>query len=202
MGERRKMLVLGSSVAAGRNCEPETEGWAHQLARALGPRGVDTVNMAVPGTNVTHWAQELDSEAGGVLADADIVVLSLSLGNEGLAATETEAEATGLAGRYAEGYRGLAQAARRRMRPGARLVLGGPYPNGGYSDFHLQALKTVYDVAHGWSEVDYFIDFLASPLHDGCGKWGPGLMSDEGHPNEEGHKCMHDCVDVARVLGA
>mmetsp|Transcript_70212 Transcript_70212/g.196812 ORF Transcript_70212/g.196812 Transcript_70212/m.196812 type:complete len:215 (+) Transcript_70212:44-688(+) len=201
--ERRKLLVLGSSVAAGHSCEPLTQGWAHLLARAIEPKGVDTVNLAVSGTTVKLWAAALaDEELRRHVASSDVVLMSLSLGNEGLSSMRAEAEAGALVERYIDGYHGLAKELRRLMaRPGARLVLGGPYPNNGYTSFHLQGLNKVYAAARGWKEVDYVIDFLGAPLHDSRGHWGAGLMADEGHPNEDGHRCMYDLVDLGELLG-
>mmetsp|Transcript_54156 Transcript_54156/g.164593 ORF Transcript_54156/g.164593 Transcript_54156/m.164593 type:complete len:220 (-) Transcript_54156:46-705(-) len=201
---RRRLLVVGSSLAAGCNAEPLTQGWAHHLARALEARGVDTVNEAVPGSNVVYWTKFFgEKDWVDRAAELDIVILSLSLGNEGLSSCATQDECDRLAAGYTRGLLEIARTVRGQLRPGARLVLGGPYPNLGYREEHLKAVQGVRDAIASWEEVDYVIDFLRRPLLESGtgGRWGDGLASDPGHPNTEGHRCMFELVDQERVLG-
>lgn len=51
--ERPRILVLGDSFTAA------PDAWPGQLGRALAPRGVDVVNLALPGTGFHEYAQRL-----------------------------------------------------------------------------------------------------------------------------------------------
>lgn len=99
------------------------------------------------------------------------------------------------------GLRAIAGLLRRGMHPQARLVLGGPYPNGGYGSVHLQALHRVLSAMRTWQGVDHVIDFLQPAVHDGEGRWHPGASSDPGHPNDLGHQQMFECLDLQAILG-
>mmetsp|Transcript_137447 Transcript_137447/g.342871 ORF Transcript_137447/g.342871 Transcript_137447/m.342871 type:complete len:211 (-) Transcript_137447:96-728(-) len=200
--DQRRLLVLGSSVAEGFNAEANF-GWAQRMAKALASQGVQTENRAEAGTNTDfwqeYWQEKVTSEE---LASFDIVLMSLSLANEGLPCLETPEEMDALTDRYLEGYKAIVQALRRHLvKPGARMVVGCPYPNEDYEEAHLVRLERVRDTVRSWPEVDYAIDFLQPPVHRGSGRWRAGLASDAGHPNDEGHAQMLACVDLNKVLG-
>ncbi|CAL1135968.1 unnamed protein product [Cladocopium goreaui] len=86
------------------------------------------------------------------------------------------------------------------MKPTARLVIGGPYPNNAYSMEHLEVLKRVWDTMKTWDSVDHFIDFLQPVVHDGRGHWHPGAWEDDSHPNDLGHRSMYQCLDIDSIL--
>ena len=57
------------------------------------------------------------------------VVITPNLGNEGLTSQTSDEGIRDLEAKYLAGLRELAAKLRERMRSGARLVFGGPYPN-------------------------------------------------------------------------
>lgn len=200
--EQRSLLVFGSSVAEG-YCAEACYGWTSMMRDALESRGVQTRNCAQAGTNVEFWRTAFDKDgATNQICEFDIVVLALSLANEGLAGLSKQQEIDALADAYLEGYYSLVRTIRKNMvKPGARLIVGCPYPNDNYNEAHLTALERVRSAISSWTEVDYAIDFLASFVHAGAGRWCEGLAADPGHPNDEGHAQMFACVDLDKVLG-
>jgi len=194
-----RVLILGSSVAEGGSASPGL-GWAQQLAVAAAARGTQVDNKAVGGSHVAAWSKRLKATKRDA-AEYDVVVMALSLANEGFAHCSREKEREELVQHYLAGLRGICATLRSRMAPTARLVLGGPYANNGYSPAHFKHLLAVLGELRKWEEVDFVIDFLQPVAHDGAGKWPPGQARDPGHPNAAGHASMFACVDVDAVLG-
>lgn len=200
--EQRKLLVIGSSVAEGYNADANF-GWTAMLAKALTSHGVQTNNRAVAGTNTEFWQEHLhDVLPNEELACIDIVVLSLSMANEGLPGLHSDEDMDALTDKYLKGYHAIVQALRQHLvKPGARIIVGCPYPNDDYKPCHLARLERVRDEINSWAEVDHAVDFLTPLVHAGAGRWCEGLASDAGHPNSEGHAQMFACVDLGKVLG-
>lgn len=220
------MLVFGSSVSAGYGASDLRLGWAYHLAKAAEKYNIKTVNQGVPGTFLTFWQRELSvadrshltahkwlyqailkiifrpnmPETLRNIKEADIVVLSVSCGNEGFAQLPMSNFAE-LEQNYIAGLHKIAQQLREMMNPGSRLVIGGPYPNGGYGPAHLEVLQRILVSMRSWSCVDHVIDFLDPVLHAGEGRWHPGSFSDAGHPNDKGHVEMFHCLNVEALLG-
>ncbi|CAK0860750.1 unnamed protein product [Prorocentrum cordatum] len=198
----RRVLVLGSSVSTGEGATEQGRGWAALLQAELrkAPWGFEHWSRGKGGTHVEYWQDEGALLAERV-ADFAVVILSLSLGNEGLARQESAADIERVARRYADGLRRIARRLRQAMHPQARLVLGGPYPHGDYKAGHLRAIQEVRQELLTWPEVDHVIDFLKPCVHDGRGHWHRGAWRDPGHPNDAGHRQMFQCVELHGLLG-
>lgn len=201
----RTLLVLGSSVCTGAGATmPELLGWHAKLAAALSPLGVELRNIGVGGTTVRYWSDELTSwgDEEEDFSLYDVVLMSLSLGNEGLPGVSAAAAIARIRQEFTEGYRTIAHMLRAKMRPGARLVIGGPYPNSDYTAAHLDALSQIYADMRQWEHVDHIIDFLQPVVHKGEGRWHDDAWRDPGHPNDLGHDQMFRCLDIEGILGA
>merc|ERR1712151_1423388 len=96
-----KMLVLGSSVSLGCGASLR-HGWTCLLAQTLSMKGWTMVNRARPGTTTSHWQQSMKRTSSKDFAMFDIVIVSLSLGNEGLARHEGQEEAEACAASFLE----------------------------------------------------------------------------------------------------
>jgi len=126
-----------------------------------------------------------------------VVLLSISLDDEGLASCTSQQEIEELQQSFCEGVLLLVFMLRGKMHSEARLALGGPYPNGAYSDIHLRALERTRDAMVLWEDVDAFVDFLKP----GLGRWAEGCTADTGNPNNVGHEMMFQCIDLGSLLG-
>merc|ERR1712039_415581 len=130
-----------------------------------------------------------------------IVLVSLSPANQGLTFCHTPEQSEEVEKNFIEGLQMLSFLLRGMMSPGARLIFGGPYPNDGYSEIHLQVLIRTLDAIRSFEEVDHVIDFLQPAVHCGNGRWVQGLSNEERNPNEMGHAGMFKCVNLTAVLG-
>jgi len=196
----RRLLVLGSSVSTGSGATQRDFGWVALLQAAIRTHGFEVWNRGKSGSFVKYWQKEDNLHAEDVTAFA-VVLMSLSLGNEGLASLKTSEQIDDLEKQYIFGLHAIALSLREKMHPRARLVLCGPYPNNDYECAHLQALRRVFLAMQRWSEADYIVDFLQPVVHDGHGHWHEGAAQDAGHPNDLGHKQMFACLDPQGILG-
>eukprot|EP00930_Biecheleria_cincta_P029109 TRINITY_DN20262_c0_g1_i1.p1 TRINITY_DN20262_c0_g1~~TRINITY_DN20262_c0_g1_i1.p1 ORF type:complete len:239 (-),score=33.67 TRINITY_DN20262_c0_g1_i1:162-818(-) len=203
----RQLLVLGSSVSTGAGASRPAElGWAAALAASAASHGFSYLNRGVGGTQVVYWNEVLDGIAADPVLDAslrsaDVIVFSLALGNEGLANCRREERIRRVEHHYTQGLLRIAEKLRAIAKVGARIVLGGPYPNQDYNGQHLEALERILLAMRSWTCIDHVIDFLQPCVHDGKGCWHATSWVDAGHPNDLGHQQMFQCVDLAKVLG-
>ncbi|CAE8639160.1 unnamed protein product [Polarella glacialis] len=205
------LLIAGSSVSAGTGASSSRLGWAAQFANVASQHGFAYVNAGMGGTNVAFWNAVLGGSASAsdptaqqfltTASTADLVVFSLSLGNEGLRRVSRPQDVERVERHYTEGLHRIAQSLRALMKSGARLVLGGPYPNQGYQEQHLQVLLRVLATMRTWSSVDHVIDFLVPVVHDGQGHWHDKSWVDDGHPNDQGHKEMFESINSSAAFG-
>jgi lysophospholipase L1-like esterase len=183
-----KVVIIGSSVALG--CSAWLlEGWAGQLEQALFQHyGHHMVNVSALGANVSTTIDRFPQ----VVAPQrpDIVVVALSLGNEGLAHCAPH-ERRAVQRRFESGLQQLVKMIREL---GARPILGGVYPNGDYSPDHYWLLQDTHQRMLSWGVP--VLDWLAV-LGDSNGHWQPGLGFDAAHPNTEGHRLMYEAIDLS-----
>eukprot|EP00928_Gymnodinium_smaydae_P080220 TRINITY_DN6396_c0_g2_i1.p1 TRINITY_DN6396_c0_g2~~TRINITY_DN6396_c0_g2_i1.p1 ORF type:complete len:237 (-),score=39.89 TRINITY_DN6396_c0_g2_i1:150-860(-) len=225
----RSCLIFGSSVSEGCGSSTPDLGWSAHLAEALKTRGYDTQNFGTSGTCVAFWqkalcvpkqtcqytwmqilvlvvcrvcfkAAELRSKLLPQVKTADLVILSLSCANEGLNWASAD-EARQIEQKFTTGLKAIALHLRSIMKPGARLVLGGPYPHGDYTEENLEIVLRVLVAMRTWDCVDYVIDFLQDEVHSGRGRWHGDSAADPYHPNDKGHLQMFNCVDLKALVG-
>lgn len=198
----RRIIILGSSVSTGEGAsKPAISGWPAHLSKAIKKQGFEYVNQGLGGTTVNYWQEAIESKDASHLAGFGIVLMSLSLGNEGLAQQQTTKAILKVEQHYLNGLLAIVRKLRAKMLPRARLVIGGPYPNNDYNKSHLTSLNRILAAIRSWEEVDHVLDFLLPACHDGHGHWHPGCSRDSGHPNDRGHKQMFACVQPAAILG-
>ena len=183
--ERCDVLVVGSSVANGTGARRGGgTGWAFLMGAELERRyGLRVHNAAVGGYNTARASSMLQRALP--VAQARVVVIGLSLGNERLARTRNAEAAEELTEAYLAGIREMAAEAR---VAGARVVIGGVYPNSMYKPHHLPSLRRA-DAALRESGLDV-LSFLPA-LDAGDGRWKPEAKADWAHPNARGHRLMY-----------
>lgn len=185
--EGLKVVVIGSSVALG--CRAWLlRGWAWQLGQTLQQRyGHQLVNVSEIGTNVSttiaRFSQVVASE------QPDIVVIALSLGNEGLASSSPQ-QRSAIQRRFENGLQQLIKMTR---EIGAYPILGGLYPNGNYDGAHYRIVQETRQRLLSWGVP--VLDWLPA-LDDGQGRWQTGLFHDAAHPNWIGHRRMYEAIDL------
>jgi len=182
-----KILLVGSSVALG--CSAWLlKGWAWYLAQALEQRfGHQLINRSIIGANTATIIQGLPEMIAA--ENPDIVIISLSLGNEGLAYC-TPHQQQAIQQRFENG---LQQLINMTEKTATRCILGGVYPHGEYTWQHYSILKDTRKRMLTWGVpvLDWF-----PILHDGRGRWKKGISFDVAHPNTKGHKLMYEAINL------
>jgi lysophospholipase L1-like esterase len=183
-----KIVVIGSSVSAGHKAWL-LEGWAQQLAPALHRQyGHQVVNVAEVGANVSRTIARFPEVV--VPEQPDVVIIALSLGNEGFAYCPPQARRA-LQRRFESGLQHLVKLTRAL---GARPILGGVYPHSDYTPEHQWLLHDTHQRMLTWGVP--VLDWLAA-VEDGQGRWQADLVFDPSHPNTLGHRRMYEAIDLS-----
>jgi lysophospholipase L1-like esterase len=182
-----KILVLGSSVAMG--CSAWLlKGWASQLGKTLkGKFGHQLINRSQLGVNVSSTIERFASVV--VPEKPDLVIISLSLGNEGLAYCRPH-DRRAVQRRYESG---LQQLIKMTQDLGAIPVIGGLYPNGDYNPEHNWLLRDTHHRMLRWGVP--ILDWLDA-VDDGDGGWKSSISLDVAHPNTAGHQLMFEAINL------
>jgi lysophospholipase L1-like esterase len=182
-----KVLVIGSSVAMG--CSAWLlKGWASQLGETLKEKfGHQLVNRSQLGANVSSTIERFAAVV--VPEKPDLVIISLSLGNEGLAYCRPH-DRRAVQRRYESG---LQQLIKMTQDLGAIPIIGGLYPNGDYNPEHNWLLRDTHDRMLRWGVP--ILSWLDA-LDDGDGGWKSGLSLDVAHPNTAGHQLMFEAINL------
>jgi Starch binding domain/GDSL-like Lipase/Acylhydrolase family/Putative papain-like cysteine peptidase (DUF1796) len=185
--EDLKIAVIGSSVAMG--CSAwMLKGWARRLEQALAQKyGHQLVNLSELGANVSTTIDRFPRVVAP--EQPDIVIIALSLGNEGLAYCPPH-ERKAVQRRF---ERGLQQLVKMTKELGAMPILGGLYPHDGYCQEHHSLLWDTHNRMLSWGVP--VLDWLAA-LDNGQGRWKPGISFDPAHPNTAGHRLMYAAIDL------
>ena len=178
--QKQRVVVFGSSVALGAHVPGG--GWAALLAAALAERAT-VVNCSESGSDTYRACTRFSATVPP--QRPDVVVLSLSLPNEGLDLVSFEA--------------GILELLRlsRTLLPAARVVLCGPYPCN-MCERDPRVLQLFQQLLSWCKTVEgvRFVDFF-SAVHRGGGGWPPGTFDDDVHPNQKGHELMFRQIDLS-----
>jgi lysophospholipase L1-like esterase len=183
-----KVVVLGSSVALG--CSAWLlRGWVWHLEKALQAKyGYQLRNLSELGANVSRtlarFAQVVIPE------QPDIVIVALSLGNEGLASAFSQ-HRRALQRRFENGLQRLIQ---QIQDIGALPIIGGVYP---HADYGLEQYLLLQETQQRMLEWGCPVLNWLPALDDGQGRWKPGLSFDATHPNSKGHELMFEAIDLS-----
>ncbi len=183
-----KIVVLGSSVALG--CSAWLlRGWAWLLQKALRERyGHRVRNLSELGATVSRTLARFEQVV--IPEHPDVVIVALSLGNEGLATALPE-HRRAVQRRFENGLQRLIQ---RIQDIGALPVLGGVYPHADYGPEQHLLLQETQQRMLGWGcPVFNWLPIL----DDGQGRWKPDLAFDAAHPNTKGHQLMFAAIDLS-----
>ncbi|WP_414567601.1 DUF1796 family putative cysteine peptidase [Nostoc sp. CCY 9925] len=185
--EKLKIAVIGSSVALGHKAWL-LRGWTWLLAQALQEKyGHELINVSEVGANVTRTINRFTSIV--TPEKPDIVIIALSLGNEGLAYCLPH-ERRAIQRRFESGLQQLVKMTR---DIGARPILGGVYPNNDYSLEHHWLLQDTHNRMVNWGVP--VLDWLAA-LDNGQGRWKDRISFDPAHPNTVGHQLMYEAINL------
>lgn len=185
--EGLKIVVIGSSVAVGHKAWL-FQGWVWQLEQALQQKyGHTLVNVSEAGANVSRTITRFGSVV--TPEQPDVVIIALSLGNEGLASCPPH-ERRAVQRRFESGLQQLVNMTRKL---GALPILGGVYPHNYYAPEHYWLLKDTNNRMLTWGVP--VLNWLEA-LDNGQGRWREGISYDPAHPNTVGHRLMYEAIDL------
>lgn len=190
-----EIVVLGSSVAAGYGASPqETNGWAWRMKSLLeNPPPVvpeshvawNVYNASVPGNNTSAVIDRFQNDVATPRAGADIVIISLSLANEGLAGSSNPQAV------FDSFKNGIGEIVARCRAANMFPVVALCYPRNQYTAVEYSYVRRMNLLLNTWDVPS--VNFLGA-IDDGNGQWPSGYYSDDLHPNSQGHLEMYASV--------
>jgi lysophospholipase L1-like esterase len=180
----KKVVVFGSSVAFGTGAT-SNQGWAYMLGQALTSQGWTYTNASVGGNNTVDLINRFYTDL--VPLQPDVVIIGLSLANEGILGTNKQA----IFNQYINNMYKLVDMCRQQ---GFKVIVTGTYPNNSYTSVEYNYIKQA-DKFLQTSQIPY-INFLGA-IDDGTGKWRTGMFADDGHPNDVGHTALYRAIPLS-----
>ena len=194
----RSVAIWGSSVASGVGDETQSSGYLRGLREVLDGRGWQVLDRSRPGDNsITIQPRFMPSDskdpAVTYLIDPkpDMVVIALSLGNEGVAqcqmgqsarCTRSQEAAEQVVAGYLSNLRMLVAKAR---SAGIIPVVTLPYARLDFSEREYALTRRTNLIMNDW---DVPTVNLLGALDDGQGRWPRGFWADPFHPNAAGYR--------------
>lgn len=179
----RRVVVIGSSTAAGAGAPSIAKSWVGRLTNAVSGKGFAVVNVSISGTKT---ADSLDRFDRNVLPlSPDFVVLATSIMNE-----SGFSDFPSLRRTYVQNTRRLIT---RVQEIGAIPVLTTPYPSNGLNPALRQQMLEISREfeAEGVTVWDFW-----NAEDDGTGRWLPGLSSDGIHVGDTGHLNLFETIPL------
>ena len=183
----QEVVVLGSSVASGTGASPQSDGWAYRMENLLenqAPVAPDShfiwhvENASIGGDNTTLVLNRFQNDVATPRAGADMVIVSLSLANEGLMGSSNPQAV------FDSFKNGLTQIVTRCRAEGFYPIVSLCYPQNLYTAAEYAQVRRMNLLLNTWDMPS--INFLGA-IDDGSGHWTPGQFWDDGHPNSTGH---------------
>ncbi|MCJ7581744.1 MAG: GDSL-type esterase/lipase family protein [Candidatus Aminicenantes bacterium] len=185
-GKKQPIIaILGSSMAAGWVTSREAKfdmknGWAFRLERLLAPKGYRVINISMPGDTTDKVLDRLEKDLFPL--DPDIVIISLSLENEGIRGLwDKEPQKV-----YADFRDNLKIIIEKCKKNGISPVVASCYASDNFTeDWHYAFIKKMNLELAQWQIPG--INLLGA-LDDGTGRFVEGITFDLDHPDSVGHE--------------
>jgi len=190
----QEVVVLGSSVASGSGASPQSDGWAYRMENLLenqAPLVPDShfiwhvENASIGGDNTTAVRNRFQNDVANPRAGADMVIVSLSLANEGLMGSANPQAV------FDSFKNGLAEIVSRCRAGGFYPIVSLCYPQNLYTAAEYAQVRRMNVLLNTWDLPS--INFLGA-IDDGAGHWTPAQFADDGHPNSTGHAEMFSAI--------
>jgi lysophospholipase L1-like esterase len=181
LAQKGKIAVFGSSVANGSGDTTGGGGYAGMLKALLEPRGWQVVNVSKGGDNTTKILPRFESQL--LPEKPDIVIIGLSLGNEGISNPSELARA-----RVFEKYRSGMQHLIRLCRENNMMpVVVNCYARSDFGPEQYDAVKKMNLIINSWDVASVNV---MGTIDNGKGQWVEGFLHDRSHPDIDGHREM------------
>lgn len=190
----QEVVILGSSVAFGVGAAVQSQAWAWRLDDLLENQSPivtgsniswQVENASVSGDNTARVISRFQNDVATAHTDANVVVIGLSLANEGLVGASNPQAV------FDSFKTGVTQIIDRCRAEGFYPIVSLAYPHNDYTAAEYGYLKKMNLLLNTWDIPS--INFLGA-IDDGAGHWAAGNFSDSGHPNSIGHGEMFSAV--------
>lgn len=184
--DRTHLTFFGSSVCKGTGAKDQ-KGYAWQFYQS---GSIDTTKYAYfnasTGGDNTLKVEKLDRLTKMLYpTDPKIVVLGLSLGNEGIRTPKTDAGRIRIVEQYRSRLLALADSLHRQ---GIKPVIVNCYAHSYFYQEEYSSTKRMNQHINTWPYPS--VNVLGA-IDDGTGKWVEGFVNDPWHPNTAGHEEMY-----------
>ncbi len=181
-----RVLILGSSTAAGAGASSPQSAWAGILANKLAPLGGLLINSSVGGSTTRESRDRFVSEFNRIAPDV-VVFATNPYNSPNLMSPDAVVD------EYMSETRELVALT---VNAGSIPVVITPYGYQNASEALTSAMLRLRDELEGLGCLVW--DFWNSTTLE-SGKWIPGLNFDVLHPNDRGHQAMADSISVPQV---
>jgi lysophospholipase L1-like esterase len=179
---RKKLMVIGSSVAYGVGATGNN-GWANRLSADLIARGWTYKNHAIGGNTTTDVINRFYLDV--VPENPDVLIIGLSLGNEGIMGAGKEAV-------YDSFKTSLQKLVLMCRQQGIIPVIANCYPRNEYTSVEYKYVQAMNKELDSWGVI---VINLLGAVDDLTGKFVAGSVDIDGlHPNDVGHQEMYKTV--------
>ncbi|MGJ5813202.1 GDSL-type esterase/lipase family protein [Paludibaculum fermentans] len=180
----RRIVILGSSSAAGLGASRYDLSWVGLLTPELHNRGFEVVNSSISGSGTSTSLARFDTDVAP--HQPDFVVLATSIFNEGFVSAPQPA-----LNRYIINTRELI---RKTRELGAIPIVVGMYPSDFYNSTNISLISQLYRTEEtlGVPVWDFW-----SIVSDQAGNWLPGLTRDGLHPTDVGHSYFFNSIPIS-----
>ncbi len=185
-GEKKKIVVFGSSVAAGwvtsyKERYDMQNGYAYRLQRAMSD--YEVIVNSVPGDNTKSSLRRIQPDL--IDLKPDYALIGLAMANEGLGRAPVDS----VMAHYRQGLKKIIALCREN---GIEPIVGLCYPNDSFGEEEYNAVRAMNIEVAQWDVPT--INFLGA-LDDGKGKFPEGTTFEGDHPENLGHEEMFYVIE-------
>lgn len=182
----KKIVVFGSSVAAGVGASTYANSWVGRMTTALTGNWT-VVNVAIPGSTTGEWINNFTSLV--LPENPDLVIIALSLGNENIQGSSNKDLV------YRTFVTNIYTLVDMCRKAGFKVIVTGTYPRDEYSATDYKYIKNS-DAELEASNIP-FINFLGA-TDNGAGHWRTGMVNGDGlHPNDIGYDALFRAIPIS-----
>jgi len=179
--QNRKIAIFGSSVANGSGDTTGAGGYTGIVSKMLEKKGWNVVNLSKGGDNTSKILPRFDEQL--LPEKPGYVILGLSLGNEGIAASN-ELNRSRNFEKFRSGMQYLIRICREN---GMYPIVVNCYARSDFQEEQYAAVKKMNLVINTWDVPS--VNVLGT-IDNGKGNWLEGYYQDKSHPDFKGHQEM------------
>lgn len=176
--ESKRIVIYGSSVAAGVGATSYANSWAGIFTAAMNAKGYTVLNQSIGGNSTANLISRFWTDVAPLVPD--FVILCSGFPNDGYNQTT-----------YIDNMHRLIKMIE---SIGAKPVIFGQY---GDNTVDATILPKKLEIYSHFDKTGLLVaDMFGSVANQATGYWLPGTYADALHPNDVGHAIMADCIPL------